>query len=156
MKFVVGWRGLQGRSAKKRRRDQRRVLNAFVRWLTPDDQVIHQFVLRVDGGGGFAVIETDRAAGLLESVAKFSPWFEFEVFPVVDVADGGRCAGHRGELARLRERAPTPGEATRSTRRSPGRSTEKKAREEEGQEARVVESLSLFARRHDSRRCHGT
>jgi hypothetical protein len=87
VKFVVGWRGLQGRSAKKRRRDQRRALNAFVRWLTPDDQVIHQFVLRVDGGGGFAVIETDRAAGLLESVAKFSPWFEFEVFPVVDVAD---------------------------------------------------------------------
>lgn len=87
MKFVVGWRGLQGRSAKKRRRDQRRALNAFVKWLTPDDQVIHQFVLRVDGGGGFAVIETDRAAGLLESVAKFSPWFEFEVFPVVDVAE---------------------------------------------------------------------
>jgi hypothetical protein len=87
VKFVVGWRGLQGRSAKKRRRDQRRALNAFVKWLTPDDQVIHQFVLRVDGGGGFAVIETDRAAGLLESVAKFSPWFEFEVFPVVDVAE---------------------------------------------------------------------
>jgi len=87
VKFVVGWRGLQGRSVKKRRRDQRRALNAFVRWLTPDDQVIHQFVVRVDGGGGFAVIETDRAAGLLESVAKFSPWFEFEVFPVVDVAE---------------------------------------------------------------------
>jgi hypothetical protein len=87
VKFVVGWRGRQGRSAKKRRRDHRRARDAFVRWLTPDDQVIHQNVVRVDGRGGLAVIETDRAAGLLESVAKFSPWFEFDVFPVVDVAD---------------------------------------------------------------------
>jgi Domain of unknown function (DUF3303) len=87
VKFVVSWTGRQARAPKNRRRDLRRSLEGFVRWLPPDDQVFLQFVSRVDGRGGLAVIETDNAAGLLESVARFSPWFEFEVFPVVDVAD---------------------------------------------------------------------
>jgi len=87
VKFVVRWAAVPGRSARKRQRELRRSLEILVRWLPPEDQTFHQFVVRVDGGGGFAVIETDSAAGLLDGVAKFSPWFEFEVFPVLDIAD---------------------------------------------------------------------
>ncbi len=87
MKFVVSWAAVPGRSARKRQRELRRSLEILVRWLPPEDQTFHQFVVRVDGGGGFAVVETDNAAGLLDGVAKFSPWFEFEVFPVLDIAD---------------------------------------------------------------------
>ena len=87
MKFVVRWAAVPGRSARKRQRELRRSLEILVRWLPPEDQTFHQFVVRVDGGGGFAVIETDSAAGLLDGVAKFSPWFEFDVFPVLDIAD---------------------------------------------------------------------
>jgi hypothetical protein len=44
-----------------------------------------QFVGRVDGGGGFAVVETDNPADLLEGTSKFSPLNEFQIFPVVDL-----------------------------------------------------------------------
>jgi Domain of unknown function (DUF3303) len=87
MKFVIRWSARPGRSPKARRRDLRESLQGFVRWLAPDDQVFHQFVVRADGAGGFAVVETDRAAGLLDSAARFSPWFEFEVIPVLDIAE---------------------------------------------------------------------
>jgi len=42
---------------------------------------------RVDGEGGFAVIETDNQAGLLDGVSKFLTWLEFDIVPVVDITD---------------------------------------------------------------------
>jgi uncharacterized protein DUF3303 len=87
MKFVLSWTALRGTSAKTRRRELRRSLDGFVRWLPPNNLTFREFVVRADGGGGFAVVETDAAADLLDGVARFSPWFEFEVFAVVEIAD---------------------------------------------------------------------
>jgi hypothetical protein len=87
MKFVLSWTALRGTSAKTRRRELRRSLDGFVRWLPSNNLTFREFLVRADGGGGFAVVETDAAADVLDGVARFSPWFEFEVFAVVDVAD---------------------------------------------------------------------
>ena len=38
--------------------------------------------------GGFAVIETDNAAGLLAEVSKFTTWSEFTMVPVVEIIEG--------------------------------------------------------------------
>ena len=47
-----------------------------------------EFLSRIDGEGGFAVIETDNQAGLLDGVSKFTTWLQFEIVPVVDIMDG--------------------------------------------------------------------
>jgi Protein of unknown function (DUF3303) len=48
---------------------------------------IHQWVQRCDGNGGFAVVETDDQADLFRDLAVWAPWLDFEVVPVLDIAD---------------------------------------------------------------------
>jgi hypothetical protein len=42
---------------------------------------------RVDAEGGFAVVETDNPAELLNDTAKFAPYNVFQIYPVVDISD---------------------------------------------------------------------
>ena len=37
--------------------------------------------------GGFAVVETDNSADLFGDLAAWGPWLEFEVVPVLDIAE---------------------------------------------------------------------
>lgn len=59
----------------------------FSKWQQPESTTFHQFVGRLDGAGGFAFIETDNPADLLDGVAKFGPLNEFQLHPVVDVVE---------------------------------------------------------------------
>ena len=53
--------------------------------FSPDENLnVHAWVQRVDGGGGFAIIETDDVAGLTAGVAIFAPDFSFQITPVVE------------------------------------------------------------------------
>lgn len=40
---------------------------------------------RIDGGGGFAVVETDDPADLSDTTSKFGVIAEYQMFPVVDM-----------------------------------------------------------------------
>jgi len=60
----------------------------FAKWQAPADQKWSDFLARVDGEGGFAVIETANQAGLMDGVSKFVTWLEFEIVPAVDIMDG--------------------------------------------------------------------
>ena len=42
---------------------------------------------RVDGNGGFSVIETDSAEDILADLSTWSSFLDFTVYPVVDIAD---------------------------------------------------------------------
>jgi Protein of unknown function (DUF3303) len=46
---------------------------------------VHQFVGRLDAEGGFAVVETDNPAELLDSTGKFASFNVFQIYPVVDI-----------------------------------------------------------------------
>jgi hypothetical protein len=84
MKFLVAWDdrdGLDDAQAAE-------LLAAFGRWTPPTGLVFHQFLNRADGRGGFAVVETDSPTDLLDAPSKFGPWLEFDIVPVVDIADG--------------------------------------------------------------------
>ena len=48
---------------------------------------MQQWVQRCDGQGGFAVVENESAADLLRDLATWSPWLEFELYPVVDITE---------------------------------------------------------------------
>lgn len=91
MKFVTTWtardNGSGGEEAAKRG------LELFSKWSPPDGVTFLQFVGRLDGNGGFAVLETDDAANLGEASSKFGPYFEFHIYPVLDIADTAAMGG---------------------------------------------------------------
>jgi len=88
MKYLVCWKVRPGGSAADNEAAVERGLAVFAKWTPPSDSTFHQFLTRLDGEGGFAVVETDNAASVLDSAAKFGPYFEFSVVPCVDVAEG--------------------------------------------------------------------
>ncbi len=86
-KYVLTWRLRLGGTAQENHDDGDRLLATFAKWQPPADLNFLQFLQRVDGQGGVAVIETDSPASLHSEVAKFDPWQEFEVIPVVDLVE---------------------------------------------------------------------
>jgi hypothetical protein len=84
MKYVVAW---TSRDSGTTEADAKRTLAIFSKWTPSAGATFHQFVGRVDGNGGFAIVETDNPTDILKDVSTFSPWLKYEVFPVVDIAD---------------------------------------------------------------------
>lgn len=85
MKYVVSWRV---RPSADNEAAAKRSLQVFTQWSPPEGDVFHQFLQRLDGTGGYAVVETDNPLNVLDSAAKFGSWFEFDVVPVVDIMEG--------------------------------------------------------------------
>jgi hypothetical protein len=85
-KYVLTWKYALT-SAQENHQSVKKLLPTFAKWQQPTDQDWQQLVQRVDFQGGYAIIETDNPAGLHAEVAKFMTWSEFEVIPVVDIAD---------------------------------------------------------------------
>jgi|SRR5689334_8401951 uncharacterized protein DUF3303 len=86
MKYVVTTTPRAGGSGKDNEESQRRVLELLSKFQPSPSATIHQWVTRLDGGGGFVVGETDNPDDLLEVTAIFSPYFDYQIYPVVDFA----------------------------------------------------------------------
>jgi hypothetical protein len=97
-KYVLNWKLRQGGSAQQNHDDGDRLLATFSKWQPPADQNFLQFLQRIDGQGGVAVIETDSPASLFAEVAKFDPWQEFEVIPVIDLLESTPLAAAASEF----------------------------------------------------------
>jgi hypothetical protein len=87
-KYVMSWKTRAGGSAQQNHDDGKSILSAFAKWQIPADQNYKEFLTRIDGEGGFAVIETDNQAGLMDGISKFLTWLEFDIVPVLDIMDG--------------------------------------------------------------------
>ena len=98
MKYVISSTTRLNGSAKENDADMRRGLELFSKWTPPASTTFHQFVGRVDGGGVFAVVETDNPADLLDTVSKFVPILEYEIHPVVEIADWARILQEGAEF----------------------------------------------------------
>ena len=97
MKYVMAWTSRLGGSGKDNEDGVQRAWQLFSKWQPPACTTFHQFVGRIDGEGGFAVVETDDPAELLDGTSKFAPFNVFQIYPVIDMNDwaqGG--AGWRG------------------------------------------------------------
>jgi len=97
MKYVTTWKTRLGGSAAENEAAAAGVLEVFSKWTPPSDITIHQFVLRVDGEGGFLVSEADDPAAAAREIAKFSPFLEYMVYPVLDIAEGAAVAAEAVE-----------------------------------------------------------
>jgi Protein of unknown function (DUF3303) len=85
MKYVVCWTPRAGGSPAEAEVASRRALDVFSKWTPPDGVTFHQFLARLDTEGGYAVVETDDARLVAEAPAKFAPWFDFDITPVLDM-----------------------------------------------------------------------
>ena len=88
MKYVLTWKLRSAGSAAENEASAVRALEVLSKWTPDPDDTIHQFVLRIDGEGGFAVVEGDNPAELLKTIGIFSPFNEYTIYPVVDIAEG--------------------------------------------------------------------
>jgi hypothetical protein len=87
MKFLVTFTARSGGSAAENEADAKRGLQAYSKWSPPAGATIHAFLSRLDGRGGYTIVETDDPAALAEGPAKFGVFDEFEIIPVMDIAD---------------------------------------------------------------------
>jgi Protein of unknown function (DUF3303) len=63
---------------------QERALQVFTEWSPPEGLDIRAMYFRADGNGGLAIVEAESAAPIAEAVAPFSPFFEYEVVPLME------------------------------------------------------------------------
>jgi hypothetical protein len=83
MKYVVMWETRQSTSEET----QARGLQVFSKWSPSEGADFQQFLGRVDGRGGFAVVETSDPALVAKDMATFGPFFEFSLYPVLEIAE---------------------------------------------------------------------
>jgi hypothetical protein len=86
MKYVLTWWERSGGSHDDYEAAQKRVLDVFQEWEIPENLEIHQFLVRVGGFGGYAVLETDDLADVHKLTTTFAV-FQFRLEPVLDVMD---------------------------------------------------------------------
>lgn len=84
MKYVISWESRANATEETRARS----LQVFGKWQPSEGADFKEFVERVDGRGGFAVVETADPALIARDTAMFSAFFDFEVHPVLEIADG--------------------------------------------------------------------
>jgi hypothetical protein len=85
MKYVLSWTYRFNGSAAENEESVRRGLAVFSKWTQPKGATYHAFVGRLDGTGGYAVLETDNPADVSDTTSKFSFIADYEVHPVVDI-----------------------------------------------------------------------
>jgi len=87
MKFVTTWKPRPGGSAAENEASAARLLEVYSKWAPDPDTTILQFVVRADGEGGFAVTEGDNLAAGALGIAKLAPFFEYTIYPVLDIEE---------------------------------------------------------------------
>src|SRR5476651_1116938 len=65
---------------------QRRGLQLFTQWQPPAGFTFKAHYTSPDGVG-FAVVEADNVAALIEGTAPFTPYLDFKVTPVMDIME---------------------------------------------------------------------
>ncbi len=89
MKYIVSWETRANASEEV----QARSLQVFAKWSPAEGTNFVQFLGRVDGRGGFAVVETDDVTLIARDMAVFGAFFDMSVYPVLDVQQTAQIVG---------------------------------------------------------------
>jgi hypothetical protein len=96
MKYVVSWQPRSNTTEEV----QARSLEVFGKWSPAEGVKFLQFLGRMDGHGGFAVVETDNPTLLARDTAIFSAFFDQTVYPVLDIEESARIGSEAVEFRR--------------------------------------------------------
>ena len=83
MKYVVSWMVRPNATEQTGARS----LQVFSKWSPHEGATFKEFLSRVDGRGGYAIVETEDPSLILRDTALFSAFFDFEVHPVLEITD---------------------------------------------------------------------
>jgi hypothetical protein len=83
MKYVITWAVRPSVTEESAARS----LQVFGKWSPSEGADFKEFLGRIDGQGGFAVVETDDPSLIAKDVAPFASWFDFSVYPVLEIAE---------------------------------------------------------------------
>ena len=83
MKYLVSWTARADVSFD----DARKSLEVFSKWSPAEGATFSEFLSRLDGRGGYAVVTTDDPTSVLRDASIFSAWFDFDVTPVSDILE---------------------------------------------------------------------
>ena len=89
MKYIVSWETRPNASEEV----QARSLQVFGKWSPAEGTNFVQFLGRVDGRGGFAVVETDDVTLIARDMAVFGAFFDMSVYPVLDIEQTAQIIG---------------------------------------------------------------
>jgi hypothetical protein len=95
MKYVVTWKPRRNGSQVDNEASSAQLNSLVSKWSPSPSLTIHQVVRRVDGEGGFAVLESDNAGDLADDLFKFRTLFEYTAYPVID-SHGALQHGNHG------------------------------------------------------------
>ena len=87
VKFIVQWTARQGSDPKVNVESGKSLVEAFSSWTPPAEWTISEFIARVDGRGGLLICETDDLASIDGAVSQYLAWLDYDIIPVVDIAD---------------------------------------------------------------------
>ena len=85
MKYVLMFTPQEGGSEEERYEAARRAQQLLQKFTPAKSATIHQWVTRIDGQGGFSVVETDNEEDLLRDLTLWSSFVEFRCYPVIDI-----------------------------------------------------------------------
>jgi hypothetical protein len=90
MKYLVSWTVKESSygSVAEAEAGATRILNVVAKWSPPETWVIHQFLGRIDGMGGYAVIETDDPESIARTTANFGIYVDYTVHPCIEFDRG--------------------------------------------------------------------
>lgn len=87
MKFVLVFTARSGGNVADNVAAGEAAQKLLSKWAPSTAATMHQWLTRVDGNGGFAVLETDNAGEFHKDLATWSPWLDFQVYPVLDILE---------------------------------------------------------------------
>jgi hypothetical protein len=94
MKYVVSWATRDNTTEDT----VARALQVFSKWSPSPATTFEQFVGRVDGRGGFAVVETDDPTVIAHDLAVFGAFFDMDLHPVLDIVESTRIGNEAVEF----------------------------------------------------------
>lgn len=93
MLFQVSYTTRATGSVKQNEQSARRAQALFAKWSPPSGMEIKSFYARADGRGGTLVLEADDVKVLLDGPAKFGFINDFEIVPILPIAEAVAIQG---------------------------------------------------------------
>lgn len=88
MKFVLTWTNRANSDAEANLESvesSQKLLTSG--WQPGPEATMREWLVRCDGSGGFAVLETDDPGALYRDIATWNSWLSFELHPVLDITE---------------------------------------------------------------------
>ena len=87
MKYVSSYQFRLNGSAEENEASLRRAFELFGKFKPVEGLTIHHLVGRLDGNGGFSILEADDPLALADQTTKFNTFADYQIYPVADLPD---------------------------------------------------------------------